>query len=427
MQAEIIFFIVGLVAGAAVGWLARPAKSADLDRQQYEKFRSDSIALKSRLDDAVMRLDISEKENKSNISRLAAASEKISAFDEMRENMKGEFRKMSLELLEAQKKSAAEEQTKTLGATINPFKEQIEKLKDSFDKQIKELLKDGAENKTSFAENIKKMMESSGALQKEAADLSEALRGKKKLGGTWAELQIENIFNIAGLQKGRDYTAQEYHIDDEKRRVTDFVLNLPGQRRVVIDSKLSLASYERYISAESDDEKDKFIGEFVAATKDRIKELSGKEYQNLVGGSKLDYVFMFMPFEHAYIEALRHDKSLYDFAFSKNVAITTPSLLLPMMRLVNNLWNIEKQNKTAQKVQQLVQSIYEKYVGFTKSFAEVGSKLDGAQTEYKKALGQLSDGKGSMSSLFDRMKKDGGIQTSKSIAIEYHEDENDEQ
>jgi DNA recombination protein RmuC len=226
------------------------------------------------------------------------------------------------------------------------------------------------------------------------------------------------------LAEGRDYTCQECVNDDGARFFTDFVIILPDDRRIVIDSKFTLNSYADFVIETDDAKKKDFMRQFSDATKKHIDTLSGKEYQNKVaadaGGNKLDFVVMFMPLEHAYLDLLAFEPKIYDYAFSRHVMIATPSLLLPLVRTIDNLWKIEKQNKNVEKVVASLQGLYDKYAGFTKNFIDVRGKLDGALKSYENAETQLS-GRGGLSSRFNQLAELGGIQTTKELAIESDE------
>ena len=414
MEMLILGLIGGLIIGGIIGWLLRP-KNADntLDKQQFEKYKNDSIALKSRLDDASVRLETLDKENKGNISKLAAADSKIAMFEEFRENMKKEFKAITIELLEVQKKSVSEEQSKT----IKPVTDQMDKFKEEFDKQIKDMLKNTIDSKASLETELKILKESTGSLQKEAKDLTDALRGQSKLQGTWAEGQIKKIFDMNGLETPRDYTVQEYFKDDEHKRFTDFIVKLPGDRNIIIDSKNTLRSYYEYVHENDSEKKKVHLEAYVKATKDRITELSGKAYHDLVGGGRLDFVFMFIPLEHAYLEALQASPDLYDFAFNKNIVLVTSSLLVPVIRVIDNLWNIDKQNKNIEKAVAQLKALYEKYVGFADDYAKLGDQLKTVRNTYDKGVTKLAS-TGGLHSKFEKMRLTGGLPVLKKLAVD---------
>jgi DNA recombination protein RmuC len=262
-------------------------------------------------------------------------------------------------------------------------------------------------------------MNVSGALSKEASDLARALKGDKKILGNFGELQLKRILEITGLSEGRDYTCQEYFNEDGARFFTDFVIILPDERKIVIDSKFTLNSYVDFAGAADGAGKAAFMRQFLDATKKHIDTLASKDYQGKVAagsGHRLDFAVMFMPIEQAYLDLLAHDPKIYDYAFSRHVMIATPSLLLPLVRTIDNLWKIEKQNKNVEKVVASLQGLYEKYAGFTKSFADVKAKIEGAARSLDAAETQLA-GRGGLSGRFLNLAELGGISTNKELAI----------
>jgi len=419
-------FIVGAAAGVLVGWLWKSRHSIDTDadaqdKEQSERFKNEAIVLRAQLDasrtqleDVTNRLKIAEDENKENIAKIAESGAKIATFVELRENMTKEFKVITSELLDHQKKSVSEEQ----GKTIKPVTEQMDKLKENFDKQMIEMRDNSTKTKTSLEDHLKRLVESTGHLQKEASELANALKQKKQQ-GNWGEFQLERIFEILGFREGIEYEKEVFAKSEDGNVRPDYVLNLPNDRRVIIDSKLSLESYIGYVNSETETEKKQYIREFVKATKAHIDKLGKKEYQNKLKDSQLDYVFMFMPLEHSYLAALEEDPGLYEYSFKNNVALTTPSLLFPMMRTVDVLLKIEKRDKNIEEVIGMVNSLYEKYVGFTENFKKIGTTLESSQKSYNDALGQLATGTGNMSGWFDKIQKKSGIKSTKKIAIPY--------
>ncbi|MDR1826416.1 MAG: DNA recombination protein RmuC [Rickettsiales bacterium] len=377
-------FFIGFVCGAVIAWILKPGRGNQVEINRLIAERAEAEAKFKMLNDGGL------------IDR---------------------FKAISAELLESQKKSVAEEQAKT----VRPVAEQMERLKENFDRQIKEILKDSVDNKRSFSDNMKLMIEQSRALQKEAFELTNALKNKKQQ-GNWGEFQLERIFEILGFEEGREYDKEVFSRSDSGAVRPDYVLNLPGGRRVIIDSKLSLESFVRYANAENDIDRKKYIKEFVAATKNHIDELSAKDYQSKLKDSQLDYVFMFMPLEHGYLAAMEEDPGLLQYAFKNNVALATPSLLFPMMRTVDTLLKIDRRDKNVEEVVDMVNKLYEKYVGFTESFLDVEDKLNSASKSYAEAKNRLSAGSGNMSGWIDKIKKKSGIASNKKIAIPFDSD-----
>lgn len=379
----ILIFIMGAVVGGILVWILKSGPNIDALKENLARYQDDN-------------------------KKLLVENARLSALNH-------ELPKV-LELLGGRVlESTADRQTKKIDDVLRPFKDQMEKIE-----------KSAVANKASLDEQVKNLMTTSGSLQKEASDLVRALKGDKKVLGNLGELALKRVFEIAGLTQGRDYTCQEYVNDDGGRFFTDFVLNLPDDRRVVVDSKFTLNSYYDFIKETDGEKKKVFMSAFYDATKKHIDILSSKEYQNKIStatnSAKLDFVVMFMPLEHAYLDLLQYDNSIYEYAFSRHVMLATPSLLLPLVRTIDNLWKIEKQNKNTEKVIGMLGGLYDKYAGFTKNFIDVESKLESAIKSYKAAEVQLS-GRGGLSSRFDQLCDLGGIQTNKKLAIESGGDE----
>ncbi|MBO4745995.1 MAG: DNA recombination protein RmuC [Alphaproteobacteria bacterium] len=405
---NIVAFIIGFLFGGIAVFVLRPKKDDNMKLAQYnallaqqkqdiEKLRSDNLALVREA-----------AENKKEAETLAG----------VREKMLNDFKVVSAELIEKQKESVVGTQKTVLG----PMQDEMKALKDGFEKKISEILKTSTENKTSIDEQIKNMIAKSDSLQHEATNLANALKNKKTQ-GCWGETYLENILQMLGFVEGVDYVREEFsHVDDGKNIRPDFIVNLPNNKRIIINSKVSMESYLNYENAEDDALREKYANEFIAATQSHIDELSSKEYQKKVKDSGLDYVFMFMPLESAYILAMRKKPELYASAQKQNVALITSSLLFPMLKTLEMLLKLDRQSKNVAEVMDMVNKLYEKYCGFIDSFNSVGNSIESARKSYDNALKQLSEGKGNMSTWFDKIKDKSGITTNKKIAIEYKDE-----
>lgn len=406
MEIALAFF-VGLLIGAGVAYFMRP-HSDKTDNGAIEYLKQE--------------LATARRENTDLIGHIAAANAQIKTLEHVRGEMLGEFKNVSAELLEMSRKSAVEQQTKNFDISITPFKERLEKMTTDFNTQIKEMLKNTTENRASIQEQLKNMMASSSSLQKEAADLTEALRGKKKLQGNWGEIQVERLFEILGWQVGVQYDVQK-HLSDN-RDIPDYIVHMPGDKHFVVDAKMSLNSYMDYLATDDDAEKSKLWRAFVDATKKHISELGNKNY-NMVVDKKFDYVCMFMPLEHAYIELMNQDKEIYKYAYDNGVAIATPSLLLPMLRTIDTLMKIEKQNQNVGRVVEMAENLYNKYAAFSVEYKKIGGAIESLQNVYNDSHKKLT-GRGGMASLLEKMKKQGGLTNVKTPALEINDSDMDD-
>ena len=396
-------FVVGLFLGAGIMYLMRPRGNKDLS---------------AAMDYLKQELATVRRENTDLIGRIAAAQTQIQTLEHVRGEMLTEFKNVSAELLESSRKSAVEQQTKNFDTTITPFKERLEKMNADFNAQIKDMLKNTTENRTSIQEQLKSMMASSTSLQKEAADLTAALRGNKKIQGNWGEIQVGRLFEILGWQDGVQYEYQK-HLSDN-RDIPDYIVHMPGDKHFVVDAKVSLNSYMDYLATEDAIEKNKLWKSFVDAIKNHITELGKKNYSAVVD-RKFDYVCMFMPLEHAYIELMNRDKEIYKFAYDNGVTIATPSLLLPMLRTIDTLMKIEKQNQNVGRVVEMAEKLYNKYANFTDDYEKIGKAISGLQKSYDDSKVKLT-GKGGMASWLEKMKKQGGLTNLKTPALEITDD-----
>ncbi|MDR0803949.1 MAG: DNA recombination protein RmuC [Rickettsiales bacterium] len=357
---EIIFIILGIVIGFVIGWLARP---------------------QNKLGDQLR-----------------------AAMDAQQKMMMDKFKSISFDVVEKQRDAMVGTQKLVVG----PVAEEMKKLQASFDDKIKEIVASRAQ-----------ILAASTNLNASAENLANALKNKKQQ-GCWGELQLEVIFDMLGFVEGREYSREENTKTADGNIRPDYILNLPNDRRVIIDSKVSLASYINYVNAADESEKQKFLNEFIAATENHIKTLGSRDYQKRVKDSKLDYVFMFMPLESAYFAALSGRKDLYQLAFENNVAIITPSLLLPMMRTIDTLLKMDKQNKNIEKAVGELEGIYNQFATFTKTYAEISTKIETAEKaiknvrdEYVHSTEQLGRGVKKL----ENAKHIGGIQPSKQMAV----------
>ncbi len=378
--------------------------------KEYDKIKKEKDDLEKKLRDWEINYNSLESEKNNLNNRLKEQSDFIK---ESKEKMKMEFENTSNSIIKQQKSDFAE-------IMLQPIKDQMEEFK----KKIEDNNKINIENKTIFEEQIKNLAGKSENLAKEAQDLTIALKGNKKLQGNWGEIQLENLFGITGLNEGVDYIKQETTInEDGKIHRPDFIVNLPEDRRVIIDSKISLNNYLAYISSDNEVDKKKYIKNYMEDIKNHIKNLSSKEYyKELKKSMSLDYVFMFIPLERAYIDIVEYDKSIYSFAFENRIAIITPSSLMPILKTIEHLWNIEKQNKNMEKIINLARRIYEKLVGFQEEMEKIDKIFLNFKSYYYEIMKKIYTGKGNILKTAEEIKKL-GVNTNKKLKFNNEEEE----
>jgi DNA recombination protein RmuC len=234
-------------------------------------------------------------------------------------------------------------------------------------------------------------------ISEDAVNLTNALKGQSKTRGSWGEMILERVLEESGLQKGREYEVQTMYASEEgQRRHPDVIVHLPEGKDIVIDSKVSLTAYEKYCTAGTEETRDKRLKEHIISIRTHIKSLSEKRYEDLEGIRTLDFVLMFLPIEGAFWTAIESEQGLFNEAFDKNIMLVSPSTLLATLRIINNIWRYEDQNKNALIIAKKAGDLYDKFVGFIEALDDVGQKIDKARESYQTARNRLTDGRGNL-------------------------------
>lgn len=337
---------------------------------------------------------------------------KISEMLKIKEEFSREFENISNRVIKMQKEDFDKEQRQSLTTLLNPFQTQIK----DFREQIERTNLKNENDKGALKRELEELKNMNTTLSKNADDLVNALKGNSKVQGDWGEHQLKTILDMSGLNEGIDYQMQFNTKGEVGQNLRpDCVINLPNGKKLIVDSKVSITNYIDFVKEENEEKKKQYLNLHISSIKKHIAELSNKEYQKYL--SDIDFVFMFIPNEQAYIEALKCDNKIYDTAYKANVAITTPSSILPILRTVKNLWNIENQNKNASLIAEKAGKLYDKLVGFVENMKKIDKNLINAKSAYDDAFNQLSDGRGSALSIAEDMKEM-GAKTTKQIKVE---------
>ena len=337
---------------------------------------------------------------------------KISEMLKIKEQFSREFENISNRVIKMQKEDFDREQRQSLTTLLNPFQAQIK----DFREQIERTNLKNENDKGVLKRELEELKNMNTTLSKNADDLVNALKGNSKVQGDWGEHQLKTILDMSGLNEGIDYQMQFNTKGEVGQNLRpDCVINLPNGKKLIVDSKVSITNYIDFVKEENEEKKKQYLNLHISSIKKHIAELSNKEYQKYL--SDIDFVFMFIPNEQAYIEALKCDNKIYDTAYKANVAITTPSSILPILRTVKNLWNIENQNKNASLIAEKAGKLYDKLVGFVENMKKIDKNLINAKSAYDDAFNQLSDGRGSALSIAEDMKEM-GAKTTKQIKVD---------
>jgi DNA recombination protein RmuC len=263
-----------------------------------------------------------------------------------------------------------------------------------------------SKDRASLKEHLAQLEKLNRQMSEDAVGLTQALKGESKAQGNWGEMILERILETSGLREGKEFAREQSFTNEEGRRLRpDVVIYMPGDKQVIIDSKVSLTDYERVVSASSDAERKKALTAHLKSLKSHIQGLSGKRYDHLPNVNSPDYVLMFVPIEGAYLMAIEEDSSVFESAFEQRVAVVTPSTLYATLKLIEQLWRYERQSENVVKLIDRAGKLHDKFVDFVKAFEEIGQRLDQAQNAYGTALDRIKDGRGSVISQISTLGK----------------------
>ncbi|MFM0002048.1 DNA recombination protein RmuC [Paraburkholderia dipogonis] len=338
------------------------------------------------------------------------AEEKLNLLLQAKETLSDQFKTLATEILEEKSKRFAEQNQTNLGLLLEPLKTRLSE----FQGKVEEVYVQEAKDRSALSTQVRQLVELNQALSQDAKNLTVALKGSAKTQGNWGELILERVLEASGLRKGDEYHVQDSQVrEDGTRAQPDVVINLPEERKLVVDSKVSLLAYERYASAESDEERVVALRQHVESIRNHIKSLSDKQYQALYGKS-LDFVLAFVPIEPAFMLAVTNDNELFMDAWRRNVLLVSPSTLLFVVRTVAHLWRQEAQSRNAQDIARRGAELYDKLCGFVEDLQLVGSRLGQAQKAYDSAHNKLAIGKGNVIRQAE-MLRDMGVKPSKAL------------
>jgi Uncharacterized protein conserved in bacteria len=320
-------------------------------------------------------------------------------FTQMQEKTKLEFEKIASQILENKTKAFTDTNKENLEGILNPFKDNLKELKEKVDKSVETETKLHA----GMHESIKNMFEQSNTLAKETNSLASALKGGNKTAGSWGENILRTVLEKAGLKEHWHYVAQSAYKDDEQNTlIPDIEIDLPEDRVVIIDSKCSLVAYERYCSAENEEDKQTALKEHLASIKNHINELGGKYNSKQ---HTLNVALMFVPIEPAYNLAMEKDSSLFDYAWSKDVVLISASNLIVSLKLIDIFWKKEDLNKNLKDIINISVRMYNKLQTFFETFESIGKQIDRTKETYDKSLGQLKTGKGNLIGRAEKLRE----------------------
>jgi len=356
----------------------------------------------------------------------AAATERGAFLQSAREQLSDTFKAVAGEILQKNSKEFSSLNQESLGTLLNPLKERIAE----FDQKVTSVYDKESRERVSLQQEIRMLSELHTRMSQQTENLTRALKGSGKTQGTWGELVLETLLAASGLRQGEEYVVQQSLLDEAGYRLQpDVVVNLPDQKYLVVDSKVSFTAYERFCRTEDDGERAQCLREHLESLRRHVRGLAAKNYQTLYGIRSPDFVLMFVAVESAYMLGMQEDPELYQAALKQNVLVVCPSTLIATLRLVESVWRYEHQNRNAQEIARVVGQLYDKFVGFVGDLQEVGKKLAGASEAHEEAYKKLMTGRGNLVKTAERVKKL-GVKPSKALPapmVELAADTDDEE
>lgn len=384
---------------------------------QYESLKSDNIhvtQLNQSLYDEIsilkQQLSISESE-KSNLKTILTEFKEQSLKNE--KQLKESFENIAIKILEDRAAKISLDGREQLKRSIEPLEKELE----GFRKRVESIYMDETRERASLSKELQTLMKLNQQLSSEADTLARAIKGEHnpKLQGDWGEMILETILTNSGLNKGEHYFTQESSDDvDGERKRPDVIIRYPDSREVIIDSKVSLTAFSRYVSAVNDQERELALNSHIQSVKRHIDSLSSKNYDSRE--NSLDFVMMFMPIEPAYMLALSSEQGLWEYAYKRKIVIVSPTHLITALKLIYDLWSRDAQNKNAIDIAHRGALMYEKLVGFVTDMQAIGKSIDATQKSYDTALSKLSNGKGNLIRQAEILKEL-GVRSAKELNI----------
>jgi DNA recombination protein RmuC len=425
----LLAFIIALFLGIYLGKLLFAARSESekvslnerlnaafhqlqLQKEQFEKERSafekqlysnnsEKENIRTEKDSLAIQLSKKEVDFENLWERHKEQKNEIT---ELQEKFTKEFENLANKILEEKTAKFTEQNTVNMKNILLPLQDKIH----GFEQKVEQTHKESIDYHAALRQQIVGLSEMNAQMSKETLNLTKALKGDSKMQGNWGELVLERVLEKSGLEKGREYEVQQSFTNGDVARVfPDVVINLPDGKKMIVDSKVSLVAYEKWINEESEILKTEFLKEHVNSIKRHVEQLGNKNYHDLYQIESPDFVLLFIPIEPAFAIALNEDSALYNKAFDRNIVIVTPSTLLATLRTIDSMWANQKQQENAFEIARQAGALYDKFEGFVMDLVRIGNKIKDTKTEYDSAMNKLVDGKGNLISSVEKLKKMG--------------------
>jgi DNA recombination protein RmuC len=422
---EIVFLVIGVVVGVAIGWLIQRSKAraaemagaqnlakakqefmAQLAVADKEKSLAEQQAnsLKPELDELKKVLNAEREKNEILNRHFAETQTDLRNMQEKLENQAKEleqvqkkftteFENIAGKILKENSKEFTTVNQKNISDILNPLKEKIQ----LFEKKVEDTYEKGLKDQTDLKAELKKLQDLNVKISTDAQNLTNALKGDVKKQGNWGEIVLERVLERSGLTEGQEFEREVVDTNMEGKVIRpDVIVHLPDKKHLIIDSKVSLVAYERLVNAATDEDREKAMKEHLLSLRTHVKTLSEKHYPSAKNLNVPDFVLLFLPIESSFSVAVQQDQDLFGYAWDNKVVIVSPSTLLASLRTIASIWRQENQTRNALEIAQQSGSLYDKFVNFINDLEKIGKGLDSARDNYDKAMNKLHTGRGNL-------------------------------
>ena len=325
--------------------------------------------------------------------------------------LKETFKNLANQILENNSEKFRKQNKEQIGDLLSPLGKELEQFKNKVEQTNKEHI----QRNSALTEKIRSLESLNIKLSQDAINLTNALKGDSKTQGDWGEIQLEVLLEKSGLMDGVHFSTQGGYKDEEgKTKKPDFIVHLPENKHLIIDSKVSLTAYEAYYNADDEAHKEIALKKHIDSIRNHFNELSGKNYPSLYGINAPDHVLMFVPIEPALMLALHQDQRIYLDALDKNIVLLSTSTLLATLSTIASIWKQEDQKRNVLEIAKEGGLLYDKFEGFISDLLTVGNSLKNSQESYEKAMNKLVEGRGNIIKKVENLKSL-GAKTKKSL------------
>jgi len=322
--------------------------------------------------------------------------------EQIRKQFQQEFENVAEKLLKEKSKEFIDVNRNNLDMILNPLKENLK----AFEDKVEKVYNMEAAERNTLKGVITQLMDLNKQISDEAQNLTKALKGDNKKQGNWGEVILERVLERSGLVRDQEYRVQAaMQTTDGTRYQPDVIIDLPDDKHLVIDSKVSLIAYERLVNADTEEDRKLFAKAHIESIRNHIGGLSSKKYHDLYKINSPDFVLLFVPIESSFSIAVQLDGELFNYAWDKKVVIVSPSTLLATLRTIASMWKQERQNRNVLEIARLSGDMYDKFVGFLGDMDSIGRNINQTQSAYNTALNKLSEGRGNLTTTAEKIKK----------------------